>query len=285
MTDKILVVIPARNEEEFIGRVIEGLGRQKIKPLLTLIIDDGSTDDTIKEVKKAMEKTMIKYKILQRKDRGFTLDGEASLAQVYNDGFKSVNLSEFDYLLINGADSLLSDDYFEKMLKHFHENPNLVISSGTCPSEAIDRDHVHGSAGRFYNMVFFIDVCKGKFEISYAWESIPVFLANINNKIAMHFSEPLVYHLRPRNTRAEPKVFYFRGLAMREVGYWFPYALGRVLANAMHEKSIKYAILMLVGYFRGRGLSSKHNFTEDYKNYQKKVFMQRMKRFFNKIIT
>ncbi len=278
MAAKILVVIPARNEEEFIGKTIEALGKQKPKPALTLIIDDGSTDNTVAEIKKTAEKAEIKYKILQREDRGYTLDGEATLADVYNDGFQSVDLIKYDYLLVNGADSLLSDDYFEKMLKHFKDNPNLVISSGTCPTEAIDVEHVHGSAGRFYTMDFFVNVCKGRFEVSYAWESIPIFLANVMNKQAKHFPEPIVHHLRPRNARAEAKVFYFRGLAMREVGYWFPYAVGRALANAYREKSIRNGILMLVGYLKGKQLSTKHAFTKNYKEFQKQVFARRVKR-------
>ncbi|MHA1443091.1 MAG: glycosyltransferase [Candidatus Heimdallarchaeota archaeon] len=40
---KILVVIPARNEEEFIGKTVEVLGEQNPKPAKVIIIDDGSS--------------------------------------------------------------------------------------------------------------------------------------------------------------------------------------------------------------------------------------------------
>lgn len=265
---KILVIIPARNEEQFIGKTVEALGKQKPKPTKVILVDDGSTDKTSEISKRAAEKVKLDFKVLNRKDRGFTALGMATLAEVYNDGFNSVDLTKFDYLVINGADSLLTPDYFEKILEYFSNNTNLVIASGLCPGEGINVGHVHGSAGRFYQMDFFREDCKGRYEISYAWESIPIFIANINGKQVKSYKEPIVYHLRPRSTRAPDRIHVYRGAAMREVGYWTPYALSRCILTSFRRRQIKAGILMFFGYLKGNVSKKRKILAREYRKYQ-----------------
>jgi len=268
---KILVVIPARNEEEFIGKTIESLGKQKPKPTKVIIINDGSTDKTGQIAQKAAEKAKLNFKIIDRKDRGYTALGLATLANVYNDGFKAVNLKDYDFMVVNGADALMESNYFEIMLKYFEAEPKLVIASGLCPGEGINVNHVHGSAGRFYRMDFFRVACKGRYEISYAWESVPIFIANVNGLIAKSYQKPIVYHLRPRNTRAKDSIFILRGAAMREVGYWFPYAMGRCLLTAYRRKRLKAGLLMFIGFIRGKPSKQRLELAKQYRKYQIKL--------------
>lgn len=265
---KILVVIPARNEEEFIGKTIESLGAQKPKPAKVIIINDGSTDKTGQIAKKAAEKAKLNFEIIDRKDRGYTALGLATLANVYNDGFKAANLKDYDFMVVNGADALMKSNYFEIMLKYFEAEPKLVIASGLCPGERINIHHVHGSAGRFYRMDFFRIACKGRYEISYAWESVPIFIANVNGLIAKSYQKPIVYHLRPRNTRAKDSIFILRGAAMREVGYWFPYAMGRCLLTAYRRKRLKAGLLMFIGFIRGKPCKQRLELAKQYRKYQ-----------------
>ncbi len=248
---KILVVIPARNEEKFIGKTIKALGNQNPLPTKVVIINDGSTDKTEDIARETSKIAKLNHKIINRKDRGFAALGQATLARIYNESFSSVDLSKYDFLVINGADALLANDYFEKLLTKFNENPDLVIASGYCPGEKINKGHAHG-IGRFYRMDFFIKTCKGRFEISNAWESIPIFLANVNGKNVKSFQEPILYHLRPRFTRAVDRIYILRGAAMKEVGYWTPYAIGRCIRVSLRHKRIKVGILMLVGFYRAR---------------------------------
>ncbi|MHA1124975.1 MAG: glycosyltransferase family A protein [Candidatus Heimdallarchaeota archaeon] len=273
---KILTIIPARNEEEFIGQTIGALGKQKPKPALVVLIDDGSTDKTEQIATSAAKKADLNFRILKRKDRGYTALGQAKLAQVYNDGFSSVNLSEFDFLLINGADSLIEVDYTEKILQHFEDHPNLMITSGRCPKEGISKGHVHGSAGRFYRMEFFIKVCKSRYEISYAWESIPLYMAKSYGFLAQHFDEPIVHHLRPRSTKAPDRLFLYRGAAMREVGYWTPFVIRRCILDSINRKQAKVAILMFIGFVRGTGNKHLKQLAKDFRKYQINYVKEKM---------
>jgi len=247
---KILVITPARNEEYFIGKTLRALGRQKPKPAMVVVINDGSTDKTVQVAKEALEEIGLKYKIINRKDRGSTALGLPKLALVYNDGFRSVDLSKYDYLIINGADSLLTDDYTEQILQYFDKYPNLVITSGSCPGEKINISHVHGSAGRVYRMSYFIEVCQGKYELSYAWESIPIYKGDVSGKLIRHFEKPYVYHLRPRNTNAPMPVHYYRGIAKKVAGYWFVYAFALAIRVTIRNRNLKAGIYFIVGFLK-----------------------------------
>lgn len=51
MAPEISVIVPALNEEKYIGNVIEGLQTQTFRDFETIIIDGGSTDKTVKIAK------------------------------------------------------------------------------------------------------------------------------------------------------------------------------------------------------------------------------------------
>lgn len=48
---KLSVIIPVYNEEKVIGSALESLSRQTIKDFEIIVVDDGSTDNTIREIK------------------------------------------------------------------------------------------------------------------------------------------------------------------------------------------------------------------------------------------
>lgn len=63
---KLVVMIPAYNEEETIGSVIKEIPRDCCEQVDVLVIDDGSVDNTVKEAERAGADKIISFK---RKDK------------------------------------------------------------------------------------------------------------------------------------------------------------------------------------------------------------------------
>ncbi len=63
---KVSVVIPSYNEEDVIGECLESLARQTYKDMEVILVDDGSTDDTVKNAKLQMPNA----KLLRQEHKG-----------------------------------------------------------------------------------------------------------------------------------------------------------------------------------------------------------------------
>ena len=59
---KIVIIIPAFNEQHSIGSVIKGIPRDCAKEVQVLVLDDGSTDDTVKVAKESGADKIISSK-------------------------------------------------------------------------------------------------------------------------------------------------------------------------------------------------------------------------------
>ena len=132
MKDYILVT-PCKNEEESLPKLAESVINQTIKPVIWVIIDDGSTDRTPEILKDITSKhTWIKSLRLNEKPRDLGIH----VAQVYIKGFNYAtnyckeNKIQYNYIGCIDADIILDGSYFESLIKEFKNNSKLGICSG-----------------------------------------------------------------------------------------------------------------------------------------------------------
>lgn len=120
-----VLITPARNEEEFIGRTIESVIRQTVRPVRWVIVNDGSTDATGSVVEKsaAHQNWIELVNRPVRRERNF-----AAKVHAFNAGL--AKLEDVPYEIIGNldADVALDEDHFEFLLDKFRENSRLGVA-------------------------------------------------------------------------------------------------------------------------------------------------------------
>ncbi|AKB38027.1 hypothetical protein MSSAC_3437 [Methanosarcina siciliae C2J] len=135
-TANYAIVTPCKNEEWNLPNLIKSVLAQTIRPVLWVIVDDGSTDKS-GEILDQLGKEHDWIKVIHLKEEKEYLG--AHISYVYNSGFEYIkNYSDksslqWEYIGILDSDAIAEPEYFEKLIKKFEINPKLGIASGsTC---------------------------------------------------------------------------------------------------------------------------------------------------------
>jgi len=117
---EVSIIIPLYNQAPYIKEAIESLNNQTYKDFETIVVNDGSSDDSLEIVKKLKEKYKnLQIKIIDQKNCG--------LSCARNRGIKE---SKSKYIIPLDADDKLSPDAVEKYLKAIKENDvDIVIAN------------------------------------------------------------------------------------------------------------------------------------------------------------
>lgn len=130
---KYIVVTPCRNEEKNLPDLIQSMAAQTIKPVLWVIIDDGSTDRTPEIIKAVIKKHNWVQSIRlgsSKRDLGI------HYADIVDEGFGfaieycAKNEIEYGYLGNLDGDLTLPSTFYENLMVEFEKDPELGIASG-----------------------------------------------------------------------------------------------------------------------------------------------------------
>lgn len=113
----VSIIIPVYNCEKYINRCIDSLINQTYKNFEIVIVDDGSTDSTLKMLKKYEVLNFIK--IYSQKNTGPALARNAGIG--YSIG---------TYVMFIDADDYVDADFVESYIKVIKENNNDIVIGG-----------------------------------------------------------------------------------------------------------------------------------------------------------
>ncbi|WP_196214035.1 glycosyltransferase family A protein [Methanolobus vulcani] len=203
------MITPAKNEELNIEKLIFSVMNQTLKPLLWLIIDDGSTDSTPEIIHKAeLEHEWVTSITLNEKPR----DVHKHYVEICNNGFRNIidiaasRGLDFNYIGVVDADIILENTFFENLITEFEKNSSLGIASGAVTYidengneeiEYVKNDEPVG-AMRLWNIECFNET-NGYYS-SYAPDSVSNVLALLNGWEVKLFYHIKAIHLRKTRT-------------------------------------------------------------------------------------
>ncbi len=229
----------ARNAKDTISATLQSILNQSGRPQITIVADDGSTDDTASIISVLERRHIGTLKVLRLPDKGYDIRRVPANINAARKLAKQL-APKAEFCFISGDDCVYPTDYCETLLGEFRSNPKLAIASGVTDGiRPVAGERMPSGSGRMVNEHFWREV-GGEYPSGYGWEAWLPFKA-----VQMGYELSSVPKLRFTHLRQSGSQHGFRnwGVAMRTLGYYPPYAVGRCIKNAFFSGSF--------GEFRG----------------------------------
>jgi glycosyltransferase involved in cell wall biosynthesis len=250
------LVTPARNEAANLRRLAESVVGQTARPTAWIIVDDGSTDETV-EVVTGLARHHDWISVMQSPTAaaddpltaGRTLGRDVV---AFAAGVEALEAPP-DVVVKLDADVSFAGDFFARLLEEFSSDPRLGIASGVCYEledgewrpRHVTRSHVRG-ATRAYRWPCYEDVAPLVERLG--WDGIDEIKAAVRGWRTGSISGLPFYHHRSMGERdGSRRSWATQGETAHFLGYRFSYI---VLRTLHHVRSDRTALAMLTGYAR-----------------------------------
>lgn len=255
-----VIVTPARNEGKYIGATIDRVVAQTLKPLLWVIVDDGSTDETASIIKRyASEHAFIRYHF-RAKPPGQAYF--ASNVHAIMSGYELAKHLDFEFVAVLDADITLPEDYYELILGAFAQDDKLGIASGIYENVIdgklyavlSDRRSTPKAIMVFRREVF--EVIEGFLPLPYGGEDTAAcIMARMRGWKTWSFPDIKTIHHRPSgtgNSRGLLRARYVQGLHEYGLGSHPVFVVGKTFKRMLKEPPLLMGGMMrLLGYIHG----------------------------------
>jgi glycosyltransferase involved in cell wall biosynthesis len=251
-----VLITPARDEEAFIGALIESVAGQTVQPVKHVIVSDGSKDRTDAIVKSYMQQCPLLSLVRLERDQKRTFGSKAFAMKA---GYDSLNGQEFAFIGCLDADMTLPPDYYENVIKKLHDNPKLGMAAGFCYEKSgghcikltMNKYHVPG-AMQFFRRKCYEDI-GGYQPVSVAGvDSLAEILARMKGWETRSFPDITAFHHRKVGsaTAGVLRTIYRQGLTDYLLGKRPAYVLLKFARRLPTHPLFLGACSLLAGYFR-----------------------------------
>lgn len=128
MNEKISIIVPIYNKEQYIRNFINSVKQQTYSNYELILVNDGSTDNSIQVATDELKNTNIDYKIINKENGG--------QSSARNEGIK---IAKGEWIVMPDSDDALQNDYLETMIKAVNKTNSLV---GLCDLEYVDEENI-----------------------------------------------------------------------------------------------------------------------------------------------
>src|ERR1044071_1579039 len=123
----VSVVVPSYNHARFVEATLNSIIHQTQSPDELLVIDDGSSDDSVRVIERVLTDCPFHSELVSRENRG--------LCATLNEAFQRTRGDYFAYI---GSDDLWLPQFLQARVELLNESPGAVLAYG----HALDRKSV-----------------------------------------------------------------------------------------------------------------------------------------------
>lgn len=244
------IVIPAHNEEKFIGLTLESLVNQTVLPKKAVVVNDNSTDRTTEIVQEFTQKHPW-ISLVEKKSDAIHLPG-SKVIQAFQTGLDTLD-DDYDIMVKGDSDLIFPNNYFETIINHFKSDDKIGMAGGFAYIEKnddwilenlTDKDHIRG-AFKAYRKETFKQI--GGLKPAMGWDTVDELLCKFYDWKIVTDESLKVKHLKPTGANYNQASRYKQGEAFYTLGYGFFITAVASLKLAMR----KGKPLLFIDYIRG----------------------------------
>ena len=249
------IIIPAHNEEQYIGLTLDSLVNQTVLPNKIIVVNDNSTDKTAEIVMAYAEKNSF-ISLVEKKSDAVHLPG-SKVIQAFHEGEKHID-DNYDIIVKADADLIFPNNYFETIIKHFQSDSTIGMVGGFAYIEKngewflenlTDNDHIRGAFKAYKKECFKqIDGLKP----AMGWDTVDELLCKFYNWKVKTDESLHVKHLKPTGTNYNKTARYKQGEAFYRLGYGFTITFIASLKLALRKNKPLLFIDYLKGFWKAK---------------------------------
>lgn len=218
------IVIPAHNEEKFIGLTLESLVNQTLLPKKAVVVNDNSTDKTAAIVQSYIQKHPW-ISLVEKKSEAVHLPG-SKVIQAFQAGLATLD-EDYEFMVKGDSDLIFPNTYFEIISQHFKQDSKIGMAGGFAYIEKngewilenlTDKDHIRG-AFKAYRKETFHQI--GGLKPAMGWDTVDELLCKFYHWKVVTDASLQVKHLKPTGANYNKSSRYKQGEAFYTLGYGF----------------------------------------------------------------
>lgn len=249
---KYLIIIPAYNEEKYIGNCLESLLNQRLEPSTVVVVDDSSTDKTASIVHGYQKNySNLKY-VYKSSDPGH--QPGSKIIEAFKKALEVFDIKEYDFICKFDADLEFPKLYLERVNQTFKRNVKLGLCGGVCTvfkqhnwtSESLTNlDHVRGAL-KAYRREAFISISGLHSQMG--WDTADEFKLRYRNWEVKVDPSLEVKHYKPTAKAYKDHFFSKQGEVFYALRYGYILATLAAIKIAFRRNQISKFILVLKAF-------------------------------------
>ncbi len=249
------IIIPAHNEEAFLGKTLQSLVEQTLLPKKIVVVNDHSSDGTQPIIESFSSKFDFIHSVSIISEEKHA-PGSKVINAFYK-GFEKLD-GQFDVICKFDADLIFPKSYLYKIAEQFQNNPTCGMAGGFCLIEKngnwilenlTNKKHIRGAL-KAYRKQCFEDIDGLK--TTMGWDTVDELLAQYHGWEICTDETLKVKHLKPTGHVYTKNSRFKQGEAFYKMRYGFWLSAIASAKLAIRKKSILFFMNSMQGFLKSK---------------------------------